>query len=105
MKKTLFATALLIVSVCAANAKQYTITLVKPVQVGSVKLAAGEYRLKVEGANAIFTDSQKKSVTAPAKIEKVEKKAPYTATETKEVNGTERLNTIDLEGADFKIVF
>jgi hypothetical protein len=105
MKKTLFATALLFVSVCAASAKQYTITLAKPVQVGTVKLAAGEYKVKVEGANAIFTDSQKKTFTAPAKVEKVTKKAPYTATETKDVNGTERLDTIDLEGADFKLVF
>jgi len=105
MKRILFASALLVVSVCAVSAKQYTVTFAKPVQVGTVKLAAGEYKVKVEGSNAIFTDSNKKIVTAPAKTEKVEKKTPYTAAETKDENGTEKLNAIDIEGADFKIIF
>ena len=105
MKKTLFTAALFLVSVCAVSAKQYTITLVKPVHVGSQTLAAGEYKVKVDGSNAVFTNTAKKSVTTPAKIEKVEKKAPYSAAETKEVNGGEQLNAIDLEGADFKLVF
>jgi hypothetical protein len=105
MKKLLFTAALLFASVCAVSAKQYTVTFVRPVQVGAVKLAAGEYKIKVDGANAVFTSTDNKSQTAPAKIEKVVKKAPYTAAETKDVNGTEQLNAIDLEGADFKLVF
>ena len=105
MKKTLFTAALFFVSVCAVSAKQYTITFVRPVQIGSQTLAPGEYKVKVDGSNAIFTGSAKKAVTAPAKIEKVQKKSPYTAAETKDVNGSEQLNSIDLEGADFKLVF
>jgi hypothetical protein len=105
MKKTLLIPALLFVAFCTASAKQYTISFVKPVKVGSVTLAAGEYKLKVDGANAIFTSSARKSVTTPTKVEKTEKKSPYTAAETKDVNGTERVDVIDLEGADFKLVF
>ncbi len=105
MKKTLFAAALIFASLCVASTKQYTITLVKPVTVGDQKLAAGEYKVKVDGTSAVFTNIDKKSVTAPAKVEKVTKKSPYTAAETKEVNGAEQLNAIDLEGADFKLVF
>jgi D-alanyl-D-alanine carboxypeptidase len=105
MKNILLTAALFLVSVCAASAKQYTVTFVKPVQVGSVKLAAGEYKVKVDGNNAVFTDSQKKTFTAPAKVQKLEKKTPYTAAETKDVDGGTRVDAIDLEGADFKIVF
>jgi hypothetical protein len=105
MKKSFFASALLFAALCAASTKQYTVTFVTPVQVGSVKLAPGEYKVKVDGANAVFTDSHKKSFTAPAKVEKVDKKSPFTAAETKEVNGSEQLNIIDIDGADFKLVF
>ena len=105
MKNVLFIAALVLVSVCAATAKQYTITLVKPVQVGSVKLAAGEYKVKLDGANAIFTDSKKQTFTAPAKTEKVGKKVPFTAVETKDVESGTKLDCIDLEGADFKVIF
>ena len=105
MKHILVTAALFLVSVCAASAKQYTLTFAKPVQVGEVKLAAGEYKVKVDGNNAVFTDSQKKTFTAPAKVQKIEKKIPYTAAETKEVEGGTRVNAIDLEGADFKLIF
>lgn len=105
MKKTLIVPALLFVALCTASAKQYSISFVKPVQVGSVTLAAGEYKLKVDGANVVFTNSTRKTFTAPAKVEKIEKKAAYTAAETKDVNGTEKVDIIDLEGADFKLVF
>jgi hypothetical protein len=105
MKKTLFTSALLFAALCTAGTKQYTVTFVNSVQVGSVTLPAGEYKVKVDGTNAIFTDRHKKTFTTPAKIEKVEKKSPFTAAETKEVHGTQELNAIDLDGADFKLVF
>ena len=41
-----------------ANAKSYTITLSSPTKAGSVRLAAGEYSLKVQDSNAIFTNVQ-----------------------------------------------
>jgi hypothetical protein len=105
MKRITLAATLFLVSVCAASAKQYTVTFVKPVQVGAVKLAAGEYKVKVDGDKAVFTDSQKKTFTAPAKVQKLQKKTPYTAAETKDVDGGTRVDAIDLEGADFKLVF
>ena len=104
IQKTFVIPALLLVALSAASAKQYTISFAKPVQVGSVKLAAGEYKIKVEGVNAVFT-SGGKQFTTPAKVEKVTKKSPYTASESKEINGGDRVDVIDLEGADFKLVF
>ena len=105
MKTILLTATLFLVSVCAASAKQYTVTFVKQVQVGAVTLPAGEYKVKVDGNNAVFSDSKKKTYTAPAKVQKIEKKCPYTAAETKDVDGGTRVDAIDLEGADFKIVF
>lgn len=106
MKRTLLTSALLFVSVwAAAAAKQYSVTFPTAVRVGSQTLAAGEYKIKVNGSNAIFIDARQKSITAPAKVEKVEKKSPYTAAETKDVDGGTRLDALDLEGENFKLVF
>jgi hexokinase len=87
------------------GSKHYSITLTQPVQVGSVKLAAGDYKLKVDGATATFISQSRKQFTAPVKVEQVAKKAPSTAVETKDTNGTSELTIIDIGGADFKLVF
>lgn len=105
MKKLLYISALFLAALCTASAKDYTVTFTRPVQVGTVKLAAGEYKVKMNGTTAVFTDSRKKSVSAPATVQKVEKKSPYTAAETKTVNGEESLSAIAFDGADFKLVF
>ena len=105
MNRILYTSALLLAALCTADAKDYTVTFTKPVQVGSVKLAAGEYKVKVNGATATFTNSTRKSVNAPVTVKKVEKKSSYTAAETRTVNGEENLSAIDLDGADFKLVF
>lgn len=108
MKKALAIAALACLSLVAGtipNAKQYSLTLAQPVQAGSVKLAAGDYKLKVDGANATFVDSHKKSVSVPVKVEKITKKPDTTAIETKDVSGVLQLTAIDLGGADFKLVF
>jgi hypothetical protein len=89
----------------AAGARQYTVTLAQPAQVGGTKLAAGDYKVSVQGATATFTDSHRKTVTAPVKVEKVTKKSEYTAVETKENAGTSTIDIIDIGGADFKLVF
>jgi hypothetical protein len=105
MKRILYTSALLLAALCTASAKDYTVTFARPVQVGSVKLAAGEYKVKVNGGTAVFTNSSRKSVDAPVTVQKVEKKSAYTAAETKTVDGEESLSAIDLDGADFKLVF
>src|SRR5438270_11235486 len=105
MKKLLIIPALLTVALGMASAKEYAVSFAKPVQAGSVKLAAGDYKLKVEGNNAVFVDGKRQSFTAPAKVEKITKKRNVTAVETKQADGVERLDTINLDGADFKLVF
>jgi hypothetical protein len=105
MMKKILCTAALVCLSLAAGSKQYSVTLAQPVRVGSVKLAAGDYKVQVDGATATFTDSHKKTFTAPVKIEKLAKKNGVTAVETKKVDGTEQIDIIDVGGADFKLVF
>lgn len=108
IKKILATTALLGFSLSAGSlpgTKQFSITLVQPVQVGSVKLAAGDYKLKVNGGTATFINRSRKEFTAPVKVEQLAKKAPTTAVETKDTNGTSAITAIDIGGADFKLVF
>lgn len=109
MMKTILATAALFCLSLSAgslpSSKQYSVTMAQPVQVGSVKLAAGDYKIKITGDTATFINSSRKEFTAPVKIEKLAKKTEVTAIETKEVNGTSEVMIIDIGGADFKLVF
>lgn len=104
-KKMLLIPALLCLTL-SAGTKQYSVSFGKPVEVGSLKLDAGDYKLKVDGANAVFTSSKtRKSFTTPVKIEKEASKPQFTSVESKDSNGVEHVDAIDLGGADFKLVF
>ena len=70
MKKTLvLGVVLSLSSLCFAGQKSYDVIFSAPAKVSGVKLPAGEYKVKVDGANAIFTDSKSKTVSAPVKVE------------------------------------
>ena len=75
MKKSLvLGVVLSLSSLCFAGQKSYDVIFSAPATVAGVKLAAGEYKVKVDGANAVFTDSKSKSVSAPVKVETGTKK-------------------------------
>jgi hypothetical protein len=107
MSKTslLLAGVLSLSGLCMAGTKSYTIVLEKPEQVGTLKLAAGSYKLQVQGVNAVFTDSDHKTYTTPAKVETAPKKFNFTAVETKDEAGAERITTIDLGGTNTQVAF
>ena len=87
-----------------ASAKSYDIVLSAPATAGSVKLAAGEYTLKVQGTNAIFTNVETgKSVTAAVKVEDAGKKFQQTAVDSNNNNGTDQIKTIELGGSSTKL--
>ena len=99
--------SLLIVSVLAlssvALAKSYDITLTAPTKVGTVELKPGQYKFKIEGSQAIFTDSHNKSVSVPAKVETSDKKFGYTRLETANHDGMDTIEAIDLEDSNTRI--
>jgi hypothetical protein len=89
-----------------ASAKSYTITFHSPTMAGSVQLPAGDYKLTVEGSNAIFTNvNSNKSVTAPVKIENVDKKYDATSIKITQEGDAKHIDNIELGGSTTKLGF
>jgi hypothetical protein len=98
--------ALALASLSLASAKSYDITLTQAAKAGSAQLAAGQYRLKIDGSNAIFTNvDSNKSVTVPVKVENAAKKFGETAVDTTDANGTSTVESIELGGSTTKLGF
>ena len=106
MKKFLVVAGLALSSLTVVSAKTYDIVLSNPTKVGSVQLKPGQYKLKVDGANAVFTDAtSSKSFTTPVKVENGDKKFDDTRVQsTKDAYG-DRINEIDLGGSKTKLGF
>ncbi len=88
-----------------AMAKSYDISVSGMLKAGETELKPGDYKVKVEGSEAIFTDSNKKSITVPVKVETADKKFDTTAVETKTENGMKSVEAIRLGGSTTRIVF
>jgi hypothetical protein len=97
--------ALTLSSLGIASAKSYDITLNAPTKAGATELKPGDYKLKVEGSQAVFTDAQNaKSVTSvPVKVENSDKKFNYTSVESTNQNGMDQINAIDLGGSNTRL--
>jgi hypothetical protein len=106
IKSLLIAGTLALASLSIASAKSYDIVLSSTTKVANMQLKAGEYRVKLEGTNAIFTEVESgKSFTAPAKVETNAKKFSLTAVDTATKAGAERIEAIELGGTTTKIEF
>jgi hypothetical protein len=106
MKKMILTVVLAASSLTLANAKTYDIVVSNPTKVGTVQLKPGEYRLKIDGTNAIFTSvDSSKSFTTPVKVENVDQKFDQTKMETTKDGDTDKLNEIDLGGSHTKLGF
>jgi hypothetical protein len=104
-KSLLFLGALALSTVAFASSKSYDIVLTAPTQAGGNQLAAGEYRLQVQGSNAIFTSvDTRHSFVAPVKVATTQKHEE-TAVETKKDAGTPHITSIDLGGSDETLQF
>ena len=107
MKSLVSFVAVLALSVAAfAATKSYDVKLASTAQFGGVQLKAGEYKVKVDGANATFTTAgTNKGVTVPVKVEAGQMKYQFTAVETSGAAGSERIDAIQLGGTKTKIEF
>jgi hypothetical protein len=106
MKNFLVMAALALSSLTIANAKTYEITLSGPAKAGSVELKAGQYKLKVDGANATFTDvNSSKTFTTPVKVQTTEKKFDDTKVQTTKDGNVDKIEEIDLGGSKTKLGF
>jgi hypothetical protein len=107
MKKTfVLGIVLSLSSVIFAGTKSYQVVFTSAAKIGSVKLAPGEYSVKVDGANAVFTNNTtSKKVTTPVKVETGTKKFQFTAVDsTKNADG-ETVKAIELGGSTTTLEF
>ena len=81
------------------KARSYQLSLNTAMKVDSQVLAAGDYKLKLEGSNAIFTkQSSKATFTVPAKLEAGNAKFDHTTILVDQDAGQSRITSIELGG-------
>ena len=106
MKKTLvLAVALSLSTLCFAGQKSYEIVISKPATVGALKLAAGTYKVKLDGATAVFTDEKFKTVSTPVKVETLTKKTPLTSVDAETSAAGQVVTSISFGGTTTKLDF
>jgi hypothetical protein len=106
MKKSLVLGVVLSLStLCFAGQKSFSIILDKVTNVGSIKLAPGEYKVKVDGTNAVFTNSKYQSVSTGVKVETADKKFKETAVDTVKSGSGETVTAIQVGGTTTKLDF
>jgi hypothetical protein len=106
IQSIVLAGALCLASVSFLSAKTYNFSLSTAAVVGNVQLPAGEYKVRVEGDQATFTEeNEHKSFTAPVKLETVPEKYDQTAVVTNTQDGTPHIEAIELGGSKTKLDF
>lgn len=105
-KLALFIVPVAVSSLAMAGPKNYDVVLSAPMKAGSVDLAPGDYKMKVEGSNAIFTKEHTgASVTVPVTVENAATKFNATALDTRMQGNTAQLIAIELGGSKVKLEF
>ena len=103
-KSLLIVGALGLSSLAFAGTKTYNIILDSPTKAGDTELKAGEYKLKVEGSEAVFTQNDK-TWKAPVKIQNNSKKFEQTTVETSNAGEMGTIKAIDLGGSTTQLQF
>lgn len=106
MKNVILAAALGLAGMTLASAKTYDVSLNAPTKVGRAELAAGSYKLAVNGAVAVFTNVETgkcQMVMVRATDSNVDYKR--TAIEVVDVNGSHWMEAIELEDSNSKLEF
>jgi hypothetical protein len=102
-KSLLMVGALTLSSLGMASAKSYDIVLQAPAMAGTTELKPGEYKLKVEGSEAVFTAQNAKSFSVPVKVENSDQKFANTSVETSNQGGMDNIQAIDLGGSSTRL--
>ena len=106
MKKSIILTGAVALFSIIASAKSYEVVLSSPAMAGNLELKPGQYKVKVEGSTAKFTDENTfKTYQAPVKIEQASQKFDQTAVNTTNQNGANHIQAIELGGSNTKLEF
>ena len=104
LKKILIVLAFAGLSV--ASAKTYSVTVASPLSVNGNQLKAGDYHVKLNGSQAVFTNTEtRKTLNASVKVEPSTSKFSQTEVESTKTGNGERLDSIQLRGTRMKLVF
>lgn len=104
-KSFLIVGALTLASIGVASAKSYDVILSARAMAGSTELKPGEYKVKVQGSEAVFTDQQSsKSFSIPVKIENGNKKFSNTSIESTNNGGMDTIKSIDLADSNTRLM-
>lgn len=107
MKSVILAAALGLASMTFASAKTYNVVLSAPTTAGNVQLAAGAYKLNVSGHLATFTsvDTNKSVMMLVRYNNSGLARYEHTAVDTKNENGVQKIQGIELEDSGSKLEF
>jgi hypothetical protein len=106
MKSVILAAALGLASMTFASAKTYNVVLSTPTQVGKAQLAAGAYKLNLDGHVATFTSvSTSRSIMVLVHFTSSDVNFEHTALDLINQNGTQRMEAIELEDSNNKLEF
>jgi hypothetical protein len=87
-----------------ASAKSYDVVLSAPANAGSLKLAAGEYSVNVQGSIAVFTNLETgKKFIAAVSAQGSAIKFGATAVDVKTADGASRITSLELGGSSTKL--
>jgi hypothetical protein len=90
-------------SLAFAGTKSYNIVLQSPTKAGANELKPGEYKLRVEGSQAVFSKDGKEW-TVPVKVETNARKFDETTIESSATAGDmDTIHAIDLAGSTTKL--
>jgi hypothetical protein len=87
-----------------ASAATYNVTFFQPSVVAGKELKAGDYKVTMDGGNAIISMGKQK-VEAPAKIETADSKFSSTSVRYTTEDGKMKIQEIRLGGTNQKVVF
>lgn len=105
-KSLLLAGALAISSLSIASAKSYEISLAGTTKAGNITLKPGQYRLKVDGSTATFTQvDNSKQFTTPVKVNTSDKKFDGTRVDASKEGTTDVIKDIQLGGTKTLLEF
>ena len=106
MKNVILAAALGLASMAFASAKTYNVALNADTKVGHAELAAGSYKMDLHGSVAVFTNvetGKRQMVLVHATDSNVD--YTRTAVELVDLNGSHRMEAIELEDSNSKLEF
>lgn len=94
-----------LLSVGLMSAKTYNFTVTNPSVVGATQLKPGDYKLKLDGSQAVLMDRKGHTIETATKVETVDHKFNQTSIATSTQNGANKIESIELVGSKTKVLF